>query len=265
MVTPDDPVYENNSSNWNAAHTITGATAAQIVFGAAGGGLSQSADLSWNDTTNILTVGKARFATSIGIAISTAAAATTTSDGWNGTIASGDGGSVSGAGGIFNLTTGSALGGNFGGGNFIMQSGNGHGTGVGGAYIMQSGSGGATGVGGDISLTTGNGGATSGSAGAFTIALGTSTSGAGGIFTLIGGEASGTNQPGGNIDLYPGDGTGTGAQGYLTLQRQVNAYGVALGAGVITRGVATGPAAIATAIWIPIYIDGVLTYIEGFR
>jgi len=146
-----------------------------------------------------------------------------------------------------------------------MQSGNGSGTGVGGAYIMQAGNGGATGVGGDISLTTGNGGATSGSAGAFTIALGTSTSGAGGIFTLIGGEASGTNQAGGNIDLYPGDGTGSGAQGYLTLQRQVNAYGVALGAGAVTRSAAVGPAAIATAIWIPVFIDGTLTYIEGFR
>jgi len=55
-ITPDNPAYEINPSNWNASHTISGATAAQIVFGAAGGGLSQSADLSWDDTNKVLSL-----------------------------------------------------------------------------------------------------------------------------------------------------------------------------------------------------------------
>jgi hypothetical protein len=196
MTTPDNPLYENNSSNWNADHAISGATANQIVFGS-GGGLGQSSQLSWDESTSNFTVGIAN---------------------------------------IFSYTSG----------DFIIQQVDGgftttfNLTSAGFAPIS------LTGVGG-IALNTG----TQGGVGQSVIAVCASGSGA--------------NSNGGDFSILLGAKTGSGTRGYLSLRdTNFGSYGVATGAGAVTRG-NVGPSALTLSIWIPILIDGTLTYIEGYR
>ena len=267
-VTPDNPLYEINPSNWNASHTITGATAAQIVFGDAGGGLSQSTNLSWDDTAHSLTINSSVVDNDVsGNFRITAPSGSGVNAGKGFTFFAGSGGGTTGAGGTFVLQGGSGTGGNSVGGDVQLNAGSGHGSLTGGNIIENGGVGGATGGGGTWTVFSGNGGATSGDGGIANLNSGSGGGGGnGGDFFLSSGNATGVNKNGGNLQLYMGGKTGSGTRGYWGLfSNDGGSYGVALGTGVITRGVATGPSAITTAIWIPVQVDGVLTYIEGFR
>jgi hypothetical protein len=176
---------------------------------------------------------------------------------------------VGAAGGGLLFLPGSATTGNFAGGFLTFQSGDGHGTGAGGDITFQAGGGSlslGTGNGGGVFINAGNGGSTSGNGGGFSLSAGFPLNGDGGLVGLYASDGAGVgNHNGGNVDMYAGVGTGTGTRGYVTFNTFSANYGVATGAGAVTRGAAVGPAAIATAIWIPVLIDGTLTYIEGFR
>jgi hypothetical protein len=56
-ITPDNPAYEINPSNWNASHTIAGAASTQLVYGNVSGGLDQDSLLTWDATNHVLSAG----------------------------------------------------------------------------------------------------------------------------------------------------------------------------------------------------------------
>jgi hypothetical protein len=56
-ISPDNPAYEINPSNWNASHTIAGAASTQLVYGNVSGGLDQDSLLTWDVTNHALSTG----------------------------------------------------------------------------------------------------------------------------------------------------------------------------------------------------------------
>ncbi len=113
----------------------------------------------------------------------------------------GKGGASSGDGGLIDILAADA-GGNGKGGGVSIASGNGVGAHGGGIILIQGGDGGASGNGSTIDIFAGNGGATTGSGGAVSAASGAATGG---------------DNNGGNINLLPGVGHGTGHQGNVVV------------------------------------------------
>ena len=56
VVTPDDSTSEVGTDDWNADHVITGGTDKQVLFNDAGA-IGEDAGLTYNKTTDALTIG----------------------------------------------------------------------------------------------------------------------------------------------------------------------------------------------------------------
>lgn len=152
------------------------------------GAFGGSADLTWDNTTKTVTIGKD--GSDFGYVRSTA----------NLAILAADASSTDTNGCVFGVSAGA-----------------GDGTGAGGDFSAAGGAGGATGAGGAATLQGGSGGATSGDGGTASLVGGSaSTDGNGGVATISGG-AGATNGNGGDITATPGAGAGSGVSGKIKL------------------------------------------------
>lgn len=122
------------------------------------------------------------------------------------------------------------------GGELLINSGNGNGSGRGGEITLNSGNGGNDGAGGNMNINAGQGGVNGGVGGDFDTTAGDGTGnngggdihlfagtggaggGNGGIVTIQGGQTSGGNSNGGDIILNPGASSGTGTKGTVKIK-----------------------------------------------
>lgn len=174
--------------------SICGSTAnTQILFND-GGSCGGDSDLTWNKTTNLLTVGSGGDI----LFSSTSPVSTNTISVANQTVANVNASDINIIGGV------------------------GNGTGTGTDILIESGQGGTSGNGGNIDLLADNSGSTSGLGGSITLTAGNGASGTtAGTVALIGGNGiTGSNVDGGYVTLLAGDGSGTGLPGIVQVQGQ---------------------------------------------
>lgn len=190
----------------------------QVVFGT-GVGVDSSASLTFDDTTDILTVTNGAqslqmrsqaaagsiFAGSSALRLS---GGTSYSTGVN-AIELGNNSATGVV--ITGWDSGSAA---TNGGQISLAAGNGNTTGLGGAVTLTAGQGGATAAGGEVAITAGAGGGTSGNGGAATFKGGDAVSGSTpGAATLLGG--GGTAIIGGDAAVKGGTGATVGGLAYV--------------------------------------------------
>lgn len=199
-----------NGTSIGAAYITPAGSTTQIQFNNAGA-LGADADLTWDLTTNILTLGvlatpatikspNATTTTVAGSALTLSAGNGGSSSGAGGNLTINAGNSVTNTGGQLSVSAGGATGGGDGGsatfsggstssgngigGAITVQGGTGTGAASGGSVTVRGGTSGATGAGAAVSISAGNGGATSGNGGDLTLSGGTVTSGTAGTIIL---------------------------------------------------------------------------------
>jgi hypothetical protein len=133
---------------------------------------------------------------------------------------------------------------------------------IGGDITLASGNGGAITRGGDINFLSGNGGSSAGRPGDIFMNCGTPSANDGGNCGMTASAGVGLNKSGGSLFLTTGDKTGAGAAGLLFITNTAGTYGVATGAGVVTRGNVGPGIALTLSRWLPVTVDGTLRYIE---
>jgi len=263
------PTWQNTGTGTAAGSTT------QIQYNSSGA-FAGDADLTWDDTNNILTVGS--LATT---GIITAPTGSTTG---GGLIVRAGTGASSGTGGTLQLLGGIAPS-NQAGGNVTLSAGAGNGTGAGGSVLVRGGTGGGTsGNGGLLTLQGGNGNTTNGN-GADVIITGGLSANAGqpGGVQITGGNPGGSaanggsitltasaagSGTGGNITLTSGNGAGTGAGGATTITSG-NGVGTNQNAGTVSiatgtrTGSGTANLSLATNGSTRITIDAVGAWLVG--
>jgi hypothetical protein len=263
----DGTFSSDGATAWNATHTIagtidlatettgtidlltqtSGATANQLMYGGASGQVAQSANLTWNNSTQQLLVNNDLAIDTTGFSKKTDG--TLFFKGFN-AISAGAGGAVefnggnastSGPGGAMVFRGGNAAGGTNSGGAFDVAGGNGSGaSGAGGNLTMYGGdNSGATGFGGEAVIGGGNTTAVS------------SPGGAGGSAYLVGGSCFNVVGTPGDVYLLVGGNPTTGPVGKLII-------GVGFGSDPIAVTAGTG----AHAADLPVIVDGNQYYIR---
>ena len=196
--TADSTTYLRGDSTWqtiSAGGSVAGSNT-QVQFNNSGA-FGASSKLTWNDTTNILTVGPTTSSTT--------------------TITAASGASTSAA---LTITTAAAVSGTANAGGLQLNTGVGVGSGgQGGTITIQAGNGAATGAsanGGGVTIFAGSGASSGGGGGTLTLQSGSSAGVlAAGNVVLTAGSSTGAGV-GGNVTISSGTQTG-GSGGYITL------------------------------------------------
>jgi hypothetical protein len=260
--------FWRGDGTWVAAGGTPAGSTTQIQYNNAGA-FGASADLTYDSTTNLLSIGSTGTPPTIqattsalnpGITLVVRGGATTGSGNKGGALnllggqaANGDGGNISIAASAPAGASGTI------GGNVSISAANSTGTSVtGGVVTISAGRGSATtGTGGALTITSGQGGTSSGDAGALNLNGGTATTGAGGSINLTGGQPTGvggggavniiggqggnTSGTSGNVDIRGANsGSASGTAGSLILRGGAASTSGAAGPVLITGGISAG-------------------------
>lgn len=235
---------------WSSSSTLgssdTLAAQCLVIGGGVGSAPTTDADLTWDSTTNLLTLGSTTNAATIrgatgtttGVALTiaggpagaTQVGGTLTLRGGAGGTASGNGGTLSliggipseGIGGSVNISAASGVTAgsiNRAGGSVTVTGGSGVVAGNGGSLTFNAGGAGPTGTsGGSVNFTAGAGGSTSGNTGSISFTNATPVDGDSGSITLTSKSGVGTNRNGGTVTLDAGTPTGSATAGGTTFK-----------------------------------------------